>query len=595
MAEIQLVGTYVDSFNRDTNYQNSDVLSIGYRSTNDWSRGLFTFLYIDKNILSGKTLTDIGKLTLFKKVSRTEFSDGSHDTDWSIFTNVSVYSIDSNCIGVITYSNHELYVNSSNLIGTIDRLVLVGTSTKAELVNATNAELNGYISQCLNSGKNVLLRFDLADGIIHEYSQIYNNSNSIVINSTIAVPIVSTIYPNGINIEASKNNIFTWEYYCVGTLGAISQKSYEIQYSLDQINWSSVTNNSSNQYHQFDANTFSAGDTVYWKVRCTGTNNATSSWSKTVSCKVIGATGAPEITSATMEAMPTITWTVASQSAYEMKIISNTTGKTVYQSGLVTSSNTTVTLNHMFTEDNYTISMRALNEYGYYTDWNSYNWVLTYSSVATTPETPVVNVINGYLIDILTFNSLTAGKDKYWIVRTDEDGNEEVVSVHYENETIDNKCALNKTYYYTVRHFNDDAAGFADSEAIISYVEAKGAVISTLDGESFHLWMNEDNEMFTISKADSTEKTFQWVIGRNYPVMEKTDWLTVRRSVKAHITEEEFNKLLEISHSHNGLYYRSDGEAFLCDMEMSFGKKYIGGGVIVQFTFTRINEDEVTY
>jgi len=299
---------------------------------------------------------------------------------------------------------------------------------------------------------------------------------------------------------------------------------------------------------------------------------------------VIGQTSAPEITNITQDSFPTITWICADQAAWELIIRDN--NSVVYHSDMKAGTEQSFTLPVMLEDGSYSVEMRALNIYGYYTDWGSYG--LTLSPTKPTAATNLIVSTNAnYTVTI----DCTAPEDAgtLYVVRRRTPNDKAEIIGEYNNGFTDYYVPINTTYEYAVRNY---VTGYADTDFIDATIKCPGVVIR--DGEDLSrfipLWKN-DNEEFDVIANDSRSDTLVQCLGRKYPVNEVGEWITSTRTFTAHISASDINKLNDINLNSKCVYLQNKDECIPCKMEINDAGEYNGGGRIINFTLTRIDEE----
>ena len=117
---------------------------------------------------------------------------------------------------------------------------------------------------------------------------------------------------------------------------------------------------STNQYNDFEANTFPAG-TITWRVRTYDQEGLVSPYSNQVTFTSSEPSDAPIITSADTWniARPTIQWSSVGQAKYQVQVLDSISA-VVWDSGQITSSNKAVTVGaDLVNGSTYTVKVRS--------------------------------------------------------------------------------------------------------------------------------------------------------------------------------------------------------------------------------------------
>lgn len=429
---------------------------------------------------------------------------------------------------------------------------------------------------------NIILRLKVKDS--HGLESAWQVKSFSVYNQS---PSVECGYPSGVTINNSNIIIFTWSFTEEIQRG---QKSYELMYSEDnESTWTTIKETSGNQFKEFPANTFTTG-TIIWKIRVTDIDDNISSWNKT-SFIAIGKTAAPTITEVTNSSIPTVKWTTSSQDCFEINI-RNSNNELIYQSQLQLGADVREFKCPLMLENGfYSVEVRVLNEFGLYTEWSSLSFQIDLPS----PQAPISTFIyldNDYSVSI--DGEGAPGVTTYVVRRDDDTGNIKILDIFIGNTVKDYTAALGKTYSYTLRSYGkEDTAGYSDGEwSSINIPLENHVILHKCDDKSIFvdLYKSDDN-IWNIAREDSYSKKYRFTIGREFPVIERTEWNNSKRSFKAWVSDDELDLLNQM---HNiDVYYRGEKEAFLCDMTISIGDRYVSGGRLVSITLVRIEENEV--
>lgn len=417
------------------------------------------------------------------------------------------------------------------------------------------------------------------------------------------VPSVEIAYPIGVNIKSSNIQIFTWEMHEDVPTG---QYSYEIQYKeSEDADWTVVTGTSSNQYHSFAADTFSAGE-YQWKLKVTNNDGLSSEYVNST-FTAIGATDAPVITSVTNSSIPTITWTVTSQDTFEVEIYKGQ--ERIYTSGVQVGYDVrSFTPNIMLDDGNYIIKMRAMNQYGFFTPWLDYSFVLD-------PEHPDALTCYAYANDhhgVTIARSLELDPvipdapgepsdvpDAHYVIRRGHgETNWKIIgklnpldeSVKFEDNTV----LPNVAYDYAIRNY-ESGAGFTDSNVVTITISFQEYILSSMtDGNKFVLFYRTEDQQFDMSHGSSKNQSYSYMIGRKYPVRESSEWLAHNDSFSCFVSFEEYERLLEFYSGNDDLWFRGKNFTYQCSIdELSIKDALLGDGYTLGISVSRTDEEEL--
>lgn len=298
-----------------------------------------------------------------------------------------------------------------------------------------------------------------------------------------------------------------------------------------------------------------------------------------------GETDAPEITNVTQNSYPTITWDSDSQISWEMQI-SNAQG-IVYKSGIVVGSEESFTVPKFLEDGDYSIEMRCVNVYGVMTGWSSYFLHLE-PTKPDAPEGIIVSARTDFGVSVSCSDMETTGK--LLAVRRKDENSTPVVLGEYNGSFVDYLIGLNDYHQYTIRNYVE---GYADGDWIDGVVLASGVVIRNADdySEFVNVWMSEDS-ISNFNIDDQRSDVLVQCVGRKYPIAERGEWITSRRSFSGFVTNEDFKKLTKMKLESNHVLLQSNGEFFPCYMEFGDNGEYITNGRILNFAMTRIDGDK---
>ena len=417
----------------------------------------------------------------------------------------------------------------------------------------------------------------------------YNYSVSTVVQ-TVGVGITPTVeisYPRDVNIRTANRQIFTWEMKESIPTG---QKSYELQYkkSTDST-WTTITRTSSAQYHSFAENTFVAGD-YSWKIKVTNNDGISTSY-VTANFKTIGATAAPNITSVTNSSIPTINWQISSQDTFELEIYDNN-GR-IYESGIRPGTNIRkFTPNIMLLDGNYIVKMRAMNEYGYFTEWTEYAFVINAEKPEAVECVVYANSSHGVIVQCGVSNNYPEGLILFVLRRRYGTKEWDILGrLPSDNRFIDNTIVTDIKYEYALRNYKE-LKGFSDSNIVTMVINYKGSYI--YEGDEFvQLYITED-EQFEKVHTPSKTYSYSYTIGRKYPVRESSEWMNHNTNLSCYITFEDYEKLEQFYENNTALWFKDKNFSFRCAIDsIQIRETLLGKGYSINISLARTDEDEV--
>jgi len=409
------------------------------------------------------------------------------------------------------------------------------------------------------------------------------------------VPINTRIlYPIDVYVKNDKALPFEWktqlEDFITGGKIPQPKNPAEIYVSSNKLTvWDDsghrkeyLFNNNTNQYTMSaqDVGSFSNGN-IYFTIDATCSNGQTAQASSQFI--VLGSSNAPDIISVSQDSFPVVTWECEDQISWQMVIKNGE--ELVYDSGMKAGDDKSYKVPVLIEDGIYSIEMRALNHYGYYTPWNA-------SSFTLSPQKP--EAINGIIVSANNKYGISVDCENYegngtlFVVRRKDSESKAEVVGEYKKGFVDYKIPLNTTYEYSIRHY---LQGYTDSEWYDGTVVSEGVVLRKADDLSniIKVWMSESE--FEVIKDEEKTNSLMQVIGRTYPVLELGEWITSVRSFKGCVSELDFEKLLSWTITNASVVLQSNKEIFPCYINISDGGKHASGNRIVNFSLTRIDGD----
>lgn len=394
---------------------------------------------------------------------------------------------------------------------------------------------------------------------------------------------IESVYPLNVNIKNNIDQIFTWRR----PDNAPPLTKHIIKYrKKGTSNFTDLIVSDGNPYQTVLANTFDVDqyeykvqEYTYYDIYLVETD-----LNEFVS---IGQDAAPTISGVTNDAIPTISWTDSNQAAYEIRI-KDANQNIVYASGMMIGADQSHQINKMLSNGTYIAEVRELNIYGAYSDWGSTEFVINPTSVtAPTDVTVIVNNKGGVEI---SGTPVESAQKTYVVRRKIGTDNIEIIGI-YTGETFVDYTAEGNTYYeYSLRNYN---VAYADGAFTPVEVRVKQAIIQ--DGRDLTNYLDlswSEDAIFNINRIEEADRTLFNCLGRRYPVKEVGEWINSVRIFVAYVKAEDVDRLYEMNLNAPKVYYKGDHEYYACDMSIEDQGAYVGGGQLIQFTLTRIADDE---
>lgn len=395
-------------------------------------------------------------------------------------------------------------------------------------------------------------------------------------NNLVKRPKVSVEFPDNINIQRERTQIFIWNYEGE----ELEQASYEIGWSSDDgATWNTENVTSSEKHHVFEAETFPTGR-IRWRIRATNSAGYEGDYSYG-EFGAIGQSEAPIIESVSQNAIPTITWTASNQEAFEVKI----TGREVnYESGMIGGKETrSFQPNIMLSDGTYVVKVRILNIYGMFSEWGETAVVLTTNKPNSEPS---ITLLGNELYGARLSGSGVSGKG--FFVRK-EAGKETIIAEHIAGEeVIDCNLQPGKTYSYVLR---DCLEGYIDSDEV--YYECYFSGVLFHDKEDLqneiHILLS-DEEYVEAENVLTKNTAYKQCIGREFSIKETNSQKTEEIHVKGFLNKEQYQKAYEMYCLGKTVLFRHENHCCYADISSFKKQKYFDKGYIVEISFVRLDE-----
>ena len=342
---------------------------------------------------------------------------------------------------------------------------------------------------------------------------------------------------------------FVWKY---SSPANDTQKKYDLLWSINGIDWTTVTQTTPNNFYDMPANTAPAGN-IYWKVRTYNQYDEVSPDSEQVFFYVTGAPALPDIIDIiTNTARPTITWVATSQQIFQLQITKD--GSVIYDTGSIGSLSTKKHKISDFLDDGgYVARFRVRNEYELWSPWaEKYFYIST-----TKPSTPTITSqrtkygVALYISKVANASYYLIYKAKYGI--TDYMLIGKTTQLNYTDYTGENK----QKYQYYVRAVTTTEA-FSDSNIVIGNADFICGLLCSISDMAnvIELRLNL-NEYPVRSYQSNPQFTEVFYSGRKYPVVEMSEFTRIALSLGfAFKTYAELERFVSLYNRNDVVLYR---------------------------------------
>lgn len=339
--------------------------------------------------------------------------------------------------------------------------------------------------------------------------------------TTDAPAIATPIYPVGAFISGEVT--FSWSH---STEYGTPQYAYDLRYSANNGgSWVNVVNHAITTASSYTATIEAAGSYI-WQIRTYNTNDVPGEWVQAAFVNSVPATP-PQNVRVTTEGRPTVSWIVASQSAYQVQAL---IGDSVeYDSGAIYSAQTSHIINqYLYDDKTYTIRVRVYNALGEISDWTSTGYQQPNISDV---EFRVEQDPNGGADVIITDNDVF---DKYYILR---DG-KTIATI--TSGTYYDRFAIGDVTYSVVGVTSNDNSDIKSSGLKTVYPKA---TIVTLAGE-IHTVNRRFNESYSVETVSQIRYNKAEYIGATRPDYYADKMVTKTFSIACYDENDRLENLL---------------------------------------------------
>lgn len=317
-------------------------------------------------------------------------------------------------------------------------------------------------------------------------------------NTVDAEAVATCISPSGAFING--DCLFVWSH---STAYGTPQYAYDLQYSLNNGgSWITIRNHEVTSITNTRTTLTEAG--VYiWRVRTYNSNDVPGEWGQASFVNNVPATP-PINLSVNTKGRPTVSWTAASQSAYQVQFLDDN-NIAIYDSGAVYSTEMSHFVNQYFDDTkSYTVRLRIYNALGEISDWVStgYQQPMVLDVVFT-----VENKVDGGAL-ITIFPDPDELFTKYFVLR-----NNKVIGQVDSSYTYVDKYAVGLTNYSVVGVTSEEQSDIKTNGLDVKY---RRATIVTLDGQAIEI-NKRMNEAYSVDTSISTNINKVEFIGDSKP------------------------------------------------------------------------------
>lgn len=323
-------------------------------------------------------------------------------------------------------------------------------------------------------------------------------------------------------VSTTEPTLFEWEYSNEAPLA--TQKSYEIQTSPDNLTWTTIQSEETENSYTYISPELLTADTKYWRIRVTSIRDIQSEWSESALINVVAAPTVAIISVANTP-KPTIIWTATGQRGFQVQIGNHDSGRTY-------GTETTYQSPSYIPEGRTTVRVRAVSIYGLWSAWAEQD-----VDIINIPGTAVNMTATASHYAQINWSG-PAGL--YEVLRDGKKIGETSAQVYFDDFAVGE-------HTYQVRHVLEGGYyTLSNSEAV--KIRCKTAMIADADNVNWIFLKKKTSALPVVSIASSKEIYFTHYSGREFPVAETSGYKTrtLRFSVAYGKNEDskELKKLL---------------------------------------------------
>lgn len=344
------------------------------------------------------------------------------------------------------------------------------------------------------------------------------------------------------NYKDSKKAIrFEWQYN--SDVGGI-QKKFDLQWSTDKINWTTISQTTGNTYYDMPSNTLPTGN-IYWRVRCYNEYDETGDYCAIQSFYAIGAPEAPHINAVpAATARPVVSWSAFGQQSYQLQIIS--CNNVIYDSGAIPhASERQHKIKSWLADGSYIVKLRIMNEYGLWSEWGS-------TLIAISTAKPVRPIISVQPSEYGAELNISGTAEYYMIYR-----NGICIGKTISSTYIDNTVQSGKEYIYYIRAIST-LETYQDSDCRLFQCSLRHTTIAPVsDLTNIICCARTLNTPPKRTYSSTTGGTYVIYAGRRRPVWEPTDNISAGMTMSYYLKAwPEVEKLIAMYEQNTTVLYR---------------------------------------
>lgn len=378
--------------------------------------------------------------------------------------------------------------------------------------------------------------------------------------------------PIGVYRDSASVIRFEWQYN--SSVGG-EQKAFDLQWSTNQSNWTTISETTENTYYDMPAETLSTGN-IYWRVQTYNEYGESSGYSDAAVFYSIGAPAAPIIQTVSNECRPLIEWSAFDQQIYQLQILQGET--VIYDTSDMPGIFTRQYRIPVFLDDGeYSARIRIKNEYDMWSEWGT----TSFSISTTKPGKPVLSVQRSPHGLELTIGNV---QGEAYIYR---DG--VPIAKVTGQKCFDNTVVNGREYRYFVRALSTN--GFADSDTVIGIPAFRIGLLNV--GEEvielkYNLNSVPDKDLSCVPVGAMNHYD-----GREFPIAEMSEFTDVTLSLTYFFRRfTKVEKILEAARRKKTVLYRDKKGLKLYGIISNVAIRDLINGYTVSFTLSATDHKE---
>lgn len=391
-------------------------------------------------------------------------------------------------------------------------------------------------------------------------------------------PAPTPLYPKDQTLIESNSTLFSWQFN--GDTAAVQQAA-ELQYkNVNDADYTTISLTQATPSYLLQE-TLPAGS-YQWRVKVTNDAGTSSDYSAVATFNIIGRPASPIINEPENKTLTEITWNAVDQQSCEI-ILADQSGTELFRETRATTEGSYRP--NFFLNGNYLFSVRVMNASAMWSDWAQRAFTIsaagpemaTISLIASAGD-PAINLSISIPSNVQAVLMRSSGGDEKIIAHLDE----------YGETYRDNTVAANVEYLYWIRTYD---AGYTDTDSITASISFDGVII---EGKTSAINLHLSDEKFLPHSEDiSREYAIMKFTGREFPMIERSEFTTVEISRRFYVSAEE-KKTLDALYKDDGLFYRDTKEnAFPVAITSIHYESFMADGYLGTLSFVRLNEKEV--